>query len=45
MFRRVFALLVEVIEEKNDAKFVEVVLRITLPNAEKLAPMRIEIKV
>jgi len=44
MFRRAFALPVEVMEEKVDAKFVEGVLRITLPKAEKAAPKRIEIK-
>ena len=44
MFRRAFALPVEVMEEKVDAKFVEGVLKITLPKAEKAAPKRIEIK-
>ena len=44
MFRRAFALPVEVMEENIDAKFVEGVLRITLPKAEKAAPKRIEIK-
>jgi HSP20 family protein len=44
MFRRAFALPVEVMEEKVDAKFAEGVLRITLPKAEKAAPKRIEIK-
>jgi HSP20 family protein len=44
MFRRALALPVEVMEEKVDAKFVEGVLKITLPKAEKAAPKRIEIK-
>ena len=44
MFRRVFALPVEVVEEKVDAKFVDGVLKITLPKAERVAPKRIEIK-
>lgn len=44
MFRRVFALPAEVVEEKVDAKFVDGVLRITLPKAERVAPKRIEIK-
>jgi HSP20 family protein len=44
IFRRAFALPVEVMEEKVDAKFVEGVLKITLPKAEKAAPKRIEIK-
>ncbi len=45
MFRRAFAFPMEVIEKKVDAKFVEGVLRITLPKAEKLATKRIEIRV
>jgi HSP20 family protein len=44
MFRRVFSLPVEVEEEKVDARFVEGVLKITLPKAEKVAPKQIEIK-
>ena len=44
MFRRVFPLPVEVVEEKVDARFAEGVLKITLPKAEKLAPKHIEIK-
>jgi len=44
MFRRIFPLPVEVIEEKVDARFVEGVLRITLPKAEKVAPRHIEVK-
>jgi HSP20 family protein len=44
MFRRVFGLPVEVVEEKVDAKFVDGVLRITLPKADRVAPRRIEIK-
>ncbi len=45
MFRRAFAFRMEVIEKKVDDKFVEGMLRITLPKAEKLAPKRIEIRV
>ena len=44
MFRRIFRLPVEVVEEKVDARFAEGVLRITLPKAEKVAPKHIEIK-
>ena len=44
MFRRAFALPVEILEEKVDAKFVEGVLKVTLPKAEKATPKRIEIK-
>src|SRR5262245_8852986 len=44
MFRRVFGLPAEVVEEKVDAKFVDGVLKITLPKAERVAPKRIEIK-
>ena len=44
MFRRVFPLPVEVMEEKVDARFAEGVLKITLPKAEKIAPKHIEIK-
>ena len=44
MFRRVFPLPVEVMEEKVDARFAEGVLKITLPKAEKVAPKHIEIK-
>src|SRR6185295_19542829 len=44
MFRRVFQLPVEVMEEKVDAKFEEGVLKITLPKAERVAPKRIENK-
>jgi HSP20 family molecular chaperone IbpA len=44
-FRRVFALSMEVIEKKVDAKFVEGMLRITLPKAEKVVPKRIETRV
>ena len=44
MFRRVFELPVEVVEEKVDARFAEGVLRITLPKAEKAAPKQIEVK-
>jgi HSP20 family protein len=44
MFRRVFPLPVEVVEGKVDARFVEGVLKITLPKAEKVAPKHIEVK-
>jgi HSP20 family protein len=44
MFRRVFELPAEVIEEKVDARFAEGVLKITLPKAEKAAPKQIEVK-
>ena len=44
MFRRVFQLPVEVMEEKVDARFAEGVLKITLPKAEKAAPKQIEVK-
>jgi HSP20 family protein len=44
MFRRIFQLPVEVMEEKVDAQFVEGVLKVTLPKAEKVAPKQIEIK-
>jgi HSP20 family molecular chaperone IbpA len=44
MFRRVFPLPVEVMEEKVDARFTEGVLKITLPKAEKVAPKQIKVK-
>jgi HSP20 family protein len=44
MFRRIFQLPVEVMEEKVDARFAEGVLKITLPKAEKAAPKQIEVK-
>src|ERR1043166_9252317 len=44
MFRRVFPLPVDVVEEKIDARFTEGVLKITLPKAEKGAPKHIEVK-
>jgi HSP20 family protein len=44
MFRRVFALPVEVVEAKVDARFADGVLKITLPKPEKVAPKQIEIK-
>ena len=44
MFRRVFPLPVEVMEEKVDARFAEGVLKITLPKAEKVAPKHIDVK-
>ena len=44
MFRRVFALPVEVVHDKVEAKFTEGVLKVTLPKAEKVAPKQIEVK-
>ena len=44
MFRRIFALPVEVEQEKVEAKFTDGVLRVTLPKAEKVAPKQIEVK-
>jgi HSP20 family protein len=44
IFRRVFPLPVEVVEEKIDARFTDGVLKINLPKAEKLAPKHIEVK-
>ena len=44
MFRRVFALPAEVVEDKVDARFAEGVLKITLPKAERAAPKQIEVK-
>jgi len=44
MFRRVFPLPVEVMEEKVDARFTDGVLKITLPKAEKVAPKQIAVK-
>jgi HSP20 family protein len=44
MFRRIFTLPVEVVDEKVEAKFAEGVLKITLPKAEKVAPKQIEVK-
>jgi HSP20 family protein len=44
MFRRIFALPVEVEEEKVAAKFTDGVLKVTLPKAEKVAPKQIEVK-
>jgi HSP20 family protein len=44
MFRRVFQLPAEVMEDKVDARFADGVLNITLPKAEKVAPKKIEIK-
>ena len=44
MFRRVFELPAEVVEDKVDARFAEGVLKITLPKAEKAAPKKIEVK-
>ena len=43
-FRRVFALPVEVMEGKADARFADGILKITLPKAEKVAPKQIEVK-
>jgi HSP20 family protein len=44
MFRRVFELPTEVVEDKVDARFAEGVLKTTLPKAEKAAPKQIEVK-
>ena len=44
MFRRVFPVPVEVVEEKIDARFNDGVLKVTLPKAEKVAPKHIEVK-
>ena len=44
MFRRIFTLPAEVVDEKVEAKFAEGVLKITLPKAEKVAPKQIEVK-
>jgi HSP20 family protein len=44
MFRRIFPLPVEVVQEKVEARFTEGVLKITLPKAEKVAPKQIEVK-
>jgi len=44
MFRRIFELPAEVVEDKVDARFAEGVLKITLPKAEKAAPKQIEVK-
>jgi len=44
MFRRVFPLPVEVMEDNVDARFTDGVLKITLPKAEKVAPKHIEVK-
>ena len=44
MFRRVLPLPVEVKEQEVDARFVEGVLKIVLPKAERVAPKQIEIK-
>ena len=44
MFRRIFPLPVEVVEDKVDARFTEGVLKVILPKAEKVAPKHIEVK-
>src|SRR5262245_62537880 len=44
MFRRVFPLPVEVMDDKVDARFTDGVLKIVLPKAEKVAPKHIEVK-
>jgi HSP20 family protein len=44
MFRRVLPLPVEVKEPEVDARFIDGVLKITLPKAERVAPKQIEIK-
>jgi len=45
MFRRIFSLPVEVMEEKVDARFAEGILKITLPKSARVAPKQIEVKV
>jgi HSP20 family protein len=44
MFRRIFELPVEVMEEKIDARFTDGVLRVILPKAERVAPKQIEVR-
>jgi HSP20 family protein len=44
MFRRAFAMPVEIEEAKVEAKFEAGVLKVTLPKAERVAPKKIEIK-
>jgi len=44
MFRRIFTMPVEVVQEKVEAKFADGVLKVTLPKAEKVAPKQIEVK-
>jgi HSP20 family protein len=44
MFRRIFQLPVQVMEEKVDARFANGVLKIALPKAERVAPKQIEVK-
>jgi HSP20 family protein len=43
-FRRVFALPAEVEEGKVEAKFLDGVLRVTLPKTERAVPRKIEVK-
>jgi len=44
MFRRVFAVPTDVVEEKIDARFTDGVLKVVLPKAERVAPRQIEVK-
>ena len=44
MFRRIFQLPVDVMEDKVDARFADGVLTVVLPKAEKVPPKHIEIK-
>jgi HSP20 family protein len=44
MFRRVLPLPSEVVEDRVEARFIDGVLKITLPKAENVAPKPIKIK-
>jgi HSP20 family protein len=44
MFRRVLPLPAEVAEGQAEARFIDGVLKITLPKTEKVAPKQIEVK-
>ena len=44
MFRRVFALPSDVVEDNIDARFTDGVLKVVLPKAEKVPPKHIEVK-
>ena len=44
MFRRVFAVPTDVVEDKIDARFTDGVLKVVLPKAERVAPKQIEVK-
>jgi HSP20 family protein len=43
-FRRVFSLPVDVMDDRVEARFVDGVLKITLPKSEKVAAKKIEVK-